>query len=88
MVARLASIADGTKRLQVRVLRWSVQYPSVGRSMLGILFCFSYAVQYYFFLISFARRTYRFIFILCVYIFREYRIPKLCPRFLNVFDLV
>ena len=23
MVARLASIADGTKRLQVRVLRWS-----------------------------------------------------------------
>ena len=24
MVARLASIADGTKRLQVRVLRWSL----------------------------------------------------------------
>ena len=30
MVARLASIADGTKRLQVRVLRWSFLALSFG----------------------------------------------------------
>ncbi len=29
MVARLASIADGTKRLQVRVLRWSFLFLSL-----------------------------------------------------------
>lgn len=38
MVARLASIADVTKRLQVRVLRWSVEIPSLFFQLeLGVL---------------------------------------------------
>ena len=38
MVARLASIADGTKRLQVRVLRWSSE-------VVLVVFCFGAGIS-------------------------------------------
>ena len=37
MVARLASIADGTKRLQVRVLRWSFFSLTIERIPFSVL---------------------------------------------------